>query len=188
MLANGTLVIEDAHKSDSGLYLCRASNGVATDLSKVVRLTVHGTWWLLLQLILLPLIPLPFAAVVPRLHACIAARILILFVMQVRRSCCCVRCVSCFSRVCVCEAFGVWISFSHQLPPPPLLLLFFRFPSPATGFLRLMNPFLGSLPSVSAHFCSNDWISCGSFAVYVCLCRKTRVRRLLLPSDQECEE
>ena len=97
-------------------------------------------------------------------------------------------CLMFFTCVCVCEAFGVWISFSHQLPPPPLLLLFFRFPSPATGFLRLMNPFLGSLPSVSAHFCSNDWISCGSFAVYVCLCRKTRVRRLLLPSDQECEE
>ena len=42
-MANGTLVIEDVRKSDSGLYLCRASNGVATDLSKVVRVTVHGT-------------------------------------------------------------------------------------------------------------------------------------------------
>lgn len=48
VLANGSLLMEDVQKSDSGLFLCRGSNGIATDVSKVVRLTVHG--------LLLPLI------------------------------------------------------------------------------------------------------------------------------------
>lgn len=45
LLANGTLFIDDVQKSDSGLYLCRASNGIGTDLSKVIRVSVHGKWF-----------------------------------------------------------------------------------------------------------------------------------------------
>ncbi|XP_067138886.1 cell adhesion molecule Dscam1-like isoform X1 [Centruroides vittatus] len=40
VLENGSLVIADVQKSDEGLYLCEASNGVGSTLSKVVRLTV----------------------------------------------------------------------------------------------------------------------------------------------------
>lgn len=42
VLENGSLLMQDVQKSDSGLFLCRASNGIGTDLSKVIRLTVHG--------------------------------------------------------------------------------------------------------------------------------------------------
>ncbi|KAI1289176.1 Down syndrome cell adhesion molecule [Halotydeus destructor] len=41
VLENGTLYMQDVQKSDSGSYLCRASNGVGTDLSKVIRIAVH---------------------------------------------------------------------------------------------------------------------------------------------------
>ena len=41
-LDNGTLYIENVQKSDSGNFLCQASNGIDTDLSKVVRLNVYG--------------------------------------------------------------------------------------------------------------------------------------------------
>lgn len=48
ILENGTLFIDDVQKSDSGLYLCRASNGIGTDLSKVIRVSVHGKFFLTL--------------------------------------------------------------------------------------------------------------------------------------------
>lgn len=40
--ANGSLLIKNAQEDDAGYYLCQASNGIASGLSKVVFLTVHG--------------------------------------------------------------------------------------------------------------------------------------------------
>ena len=40
VLVNGTLVIHDVEKSDSGLYMCQVSNGIGAGLSKVVRIKV----------------------------------------------------------------------------------------------------------------------------------------------------
>jgi len=42
VLENGTLFIDSVDKKDSGLYLCHASNGIGSDLSKIIRLQVHG--------------------------------------------------------------------------------------------------------------------------------------------------
>lgn len=39
---NGSLNIQEAEETDSGYYLCQASNIVGT-ISKVVKVTVHGT-------------------------------------------------------------------------------------------------------------------------------------------------
>ncbi|CAL1284864.1 unnamed protein product [Larinioides sclopetarius] len=39
--ANGSLLIKNAQEDDAGYYLCQASNGIASGLSKVVFLTVH---------------------------------------------------------------------------------------------------------------------------------------------------
>nr|XP_042900815.1 Down syndrome cell adhesion molecule-like protein Dscam2 [Parasteatoda tepidariorum] len=39
--ANGSLLIKNAQDDDAGYYLCQASNGIASGLSKVVFLTVH---------------------------------------------------------------------------------------------------------------------------------------------------
>uniref|UniRef100_T1KS24 Down syndrome cell adhesion molecule n=1 Tax=Tetranychus urticae TaxID=32264 RepID=T1KS24_TETUR len=41
ILDSGALFIDDIQKSDAGLYLCQASNGVGTELSKVIRISVH---------------------------------------------------------------------------------------------------------------------------------------------------
>lgn len=41
ILENGTLYIDETETTDAGLYLCRASNGIGSDLSKIVRLSVH---------------------------------------------------------------------------------------------------------------------------------------------------
>ncbi|XP_053213156.1 cell adhesion molecule DSCAM-like isoform X2 [Panonychus citri] len=41
ILDSGALFIDDIQKSDSGLYLCQASNGVGSELSKVIRISVH---------------------------------------------------------------------------------------------------------------------------------------------------
>lgn len=42
---NGTLIIQGAKSSDAGSYLCQAANGVSPVLSKVVRLSVHSTYF-----------------------------------------------------------------------------------------------------------------------------------------------
>ena len=39
---NGTLIVNRADKSHEGRYLCEASNGVATGVSKLVTVNVHG--------------------------------------------------------------------------------------------------------------------------------------------------
>ncbi|KAG8182320.1 hypothetical protein JTE90_004089 [Oedothorax gibbosus] len=39
--ANGSLLIKNAQEEDAGYYLCQASNGIASGLSKVVFLTIH---------------------------------------------------------------------------------------------------------------------------------------------------
>lgn len=39
---NGSLVIEKATRQDAGYYLCQASNGIDSGLSKVVSLKVKG--------------------------------------------------------------------------------------------------------------------------------------------------
>jgi hypothetical protein len=38
----GSLLIDGATRDDTGYYLCQAGNGVGSDLSKVVYLTVHS--------------------------------------------------------------------------------------------------------------------------------------------------
>ena len=43
---NGSLVIHNAQKSDSGFYMCQANNGIGAGLSKVIKLTVHGNCYL----------------------------------------------------------------------------------------------------------------------------------------------
>lgn len=42
ILENGTLFIDNIDQSDAGLYLCHCSNGIGPDLSKIVRVSVHG--------------------------------------------------------------------------------------------------------------------------------------------------
>ncbi|KPM03043.1 cell adhesion molecule-like protein 3 [Sarcoptes scabiei] len=39
---NGSLVIHNAHKSDSGYFMCAASNGIGPGLSKVIKISVNG--------------------------------------------------------------------------------------------------------------------------------------------------
>ncbi|RWS30283.1 cell adhesion molecule-like protein, partial [Leptotrombidium deliense] len=41
ILDNGTLYIDDIQKSDAGDYLCQASNGIGSDLSKIIHISVH---------------------------------------------------------------------------------------------------------------------------------------------------
>lgn len=41
-LENGSLMIREAEQTDAGFYLCQATNGIGSGLSKVVELTVHG--------------------------------------------------------------------------------------------------------------------------------------------------
>ncbi|RWS27846.1 Down syndrome cell adhesion molecule-like protein Dscam2, partial [Leptotrombidium deliense] len=38
---NGSLTIHDARDTDAGYYLCQATNGIGSGLSKVVKITVH---------------------------------------------------------------------------------------------------------------------------------------------------
>jgi Down syndrome cell adhesion protein len=40
-LENGSLVIKEVEKSDQGLYVCEAGNGVGVDISIVVKLSVN---------------------------------------------------------------------------------------------------------------------------------------------------
>lgn len=42
--SNGTLYIHSVRKSHHGYYLCEASNGIASGLSKVIRLVVNGKY------------------------------------------------------------------------------------------------------------------------------------------------
>lgn len=42
--ANGTLAISRVAQEHGGHFLCQASNGIGADLSKLIRLTVHGKW------------------------------------------------------------------------------------------------------------------------------------------------
>lgn len=39
---NGTLTIARVGQEHAGHFLCQASNGIGADLSKLIRLTVHG--------------------------------------------------------------------------------------------------------------------------------------------------
>jgi hypothetical protein len=41
---NGSLVIQSVVPNDEGYYLCRATNGIGTGLSKVVSLAVNGKY------------------------------------------------------------------------------------------------------------------------------------------------
>lgn len=40
--SNGTLQIQAIRRSHQGYYLCEASNGIGSGLSKVIRLVVNG--------------------------------------------------------------------------------------------------------------------------------------------------
>ncbi|XP_074599693.1 cell adhesion molecule Dscam1-like [Brevipalpus obovatus] len=40
-LENGSLTIKDVSKMDAGYYLCQATNGIGSDISKVIRILVH---------------------------------------------------------------------------------------------------------------------------------------------------
>ncbi|XP_070392553.1 cell adhesion molecule Dscam1-like [Dermacentor albipictus] len=40
-LENGSLMVREAERNDSGFYLCQASNGVGSGISKVIELKVH---------------------------------------------------------------------------------------------------------------------------------------------------
>ncbi|KAK8779577.1 hypothetical protein V5799_019082 [Amblyomma americanum] len=40
-LENGSLMVREAERNDSGFYLCQASNGVGSGISKVIELRVH---------------------------------------------------------------------------------------------------------------------------------------------------
>lgn len=41
---NGSLVLQHIKAEDAGWYLCKAANTVGKPISKVVQLTVRGTW------------------------------------------------------------------------------------------------------------------------------------------------
>ncbi|XP_022235304.1 Down syndrome cell adhesion molecule-like protein Dscam2, partial [Limulus polyphemus] len=41
VMENGSLVVLEAQKEDEGYYLCQASNGVGSDLSKLIHLSIH---------------------------------------------------------------------------------------------------------------------------------------------------
>ncbi|XP_053207473.1 cell adhesion molecule DSCAM-like isoform X2 [Panonychus citri] len=40
-LENGSLIIKEIIKSDEGYYLCQATNGIGSDISKVIKISVH---------------------------------------------------------------------------------------------------------------------------------------------------
>ncbi|RWS15708.1 Down syndrome cell adhesion molecule-like protein, partial [Dinothrombium tinctorium] len=40
-LENGSLIIKEISKNDEGYYLCQATNGVSSGISKVIKVTVH---------------------------------------------------------------------------------------------------------------------------------------------------
>lgn len=42
--ANGSLIIGRVGQEHAGHFLCQATNGIGADLSKLIRLTVHGTF------------------------------------------------------------------------------------------------------------------------------------------------
>jgi hypothetical protein len=42
LTSNGSLVIQSVGPKDEGYYLCRATNGIGSGLSKVVSLAVNG--------------------------------------------------------------------------------------------------------------------------------------------------
>ncbi|GIX67360.1 down syndrome cell adhesion molecule-like protein Dscam2 [Caerostris extrusa] len=44
ILENGSLIIKEASKEDSGHYMCQATNDVGSGLSTVVYLKVHGMY------------------------------------------------------------------------------------------------------------------------------------------------
>ena len=48
---DGSLSVEGALASDGGYYLCQVGNGVGSDLSKVVHLTVHSEFHSLLPIL-----------------------------------------------------------------------------------------------------------------------------------------
>lgn len=41
---NGSLIIPRVGKEHASNFLCQATNGIGADLSKLIRLTVHGTF------------------------------------------------------------------------------------------------------------------------------------------------
>jgi len=41
-LENGTLIIKESSRKDDGYYLCHATNGIGSGISKVIKITVHG--------------------------------------------------------------------------------------------------------------------------------------------------
>lgn len=41
---NGSLTIHKVQQEHGGYFLCQASNGIGTDLSKLIQLTVHGEY------------------------------------------------------------------------------------------------------------------------------------------------
>ncbi|XP_076325922.1 cell adhesion molecule Dscam1-like isoform X2 [Tachypleus tridentatus] len=41
VMENGSLVVLEAQKEDEGYYLCQASNGVGSDVSKLIHLSIH---------------------------------------------------------------------------------------------------------------------------------------------------
>ncbi|KAH8025166.1 hypothetical protein HPB51_004148 [Rhipicephalus microplus] len=43
-LENGSLMVREAERNDTGFYLCQASNGVGSGISKVIELKVHAKW------------------------------------------------------------------------------------------------------------------------------------------------
>lgn len=45
ILPNGSLWTASAGPQDEGHYLCRANNGIGSGLSKVIYVSVHGTWF-----------------------------------------------------------------------------------------------------------------------------------------------
>ena len=49
-LENGSLIIKEINKSDEGYYLCQATNGIGSDISKVIKISVHGNYNILQSL------------------------------------------------------------------------------------------------------------------------------------------
>lgn len=44
ILANGSLAISNATQREQGFYMCAAKNGFGPEVTKLIRITVHGEY------------------------------------------------------------------------------------------------------------------------------------------------
>lgn len=48
-LANGSLAIANVSQREQGFYLCSAANGFGPEVTKLIKITIHGEYWWLVS-------------------------------------------------------------------------------------------------------------------------------------------